>query len=271
MGTTSHVAEGLVAMVDNMNSAPPENSVCPPQKQADIPERLAHEDNDADYSSLDEILHVSPRVKAKPPSMPIPKNDPSRLAAGRCFIENRDEALTVPFTQVSDAIHRSLENAEKAKGGPRKVLAKLREVANGQALQAVKDLFDSDVEEIPNGCDENLLECIRRVMMVEATIREASLEGPMEKKGKRAHILTSIPPGGALNVKGEPGESTPAFDQLSIREYSNHAYWKFAPHLEAVRYTLYPTHKHGTDYFRGSVKISRNCTSLTTKASTAYK
>jgi hypothetical protein len=48
--------------------------------------------------------------------------DPSWLAAGCCLIKNWREALTVRFAQISDAICHSLENTEKTKGSPKKVL-----------------------------------------------------------------------------------------------------------------------------------------------------
>jgi hypothetical protein len=255
------VAGPVQATVNNANSPVPptrpgQNSVGPPQ-------------NEADSSSLDEMFYSSPRPRTKPTAIPQFRNDPSRLAAGQRTIENRKEGLAVPFTLVSDAIRGSLDNAEKAKGGAKKILAKLMQIAHREAMNEVGDVFDSDAEGNPNSSDENLLECIRRVMVVEAVIHESSSNKGKGARKKRR--LSSVPPGGALSIKGRPGESIPAMEQLNIREYSNQAYWRFAPYLEAVRCTVNPTRKRVTDYCRGSVPNSRNCISLIAKDSMMCK
>jgi hypothetical protein len=156
------------------------------QNEAKMPGQPVLEDNETDSSSLDDVFLVPPPSRAKLPltSKPKPVHDPSLLAAGRRLIETRNEALTVPFTQVSDAIRHSLENAEKTKGGPKKVLAELMKIARQEAVNERMVDFNSDGEENPNGNhNENLLECIRCVMVVEAS----SSMGPMENDavGKR--------------------------------------------------------------------------------------
>ena len=228
-----------------------------------MPGRPVLEDKEADCSSLDEIFFMSPLRRAKPTSKPKPTHDPSLLADGRHLIERRNEALTVPFTQVSDAICRSLEDAEKTEGGPRRVLAKITSIAHQEAVKGVAAVFNPDAEENPN---ENLLECIRRVMVLEAVIHKSHSKGPMDKKGKgKVHELSPIPLRGTLKMKGGPGESIPAREQLDIQEYSNQAYWRFAPYLESVRCTLKPTCKCITDPFRSSGSNLRNYISLLPK------
>ena len=252
MGTIKQVTEDLMAMVDNTNPAAPPTrldqismiSIGQPQNDAHTPEQPVLEDDEAYYSSLDEMFLEPPRPRAKRTSKPKPtsNNDPSLLAAGCRVIETHNEALSVPFTQIRDEICHSLENAEKTKGGPKKVLAKLTAIAHGEAIKNVAAVFGSDVEEEnPDSSDESLLECIRRMMVVEAAINKASSKGRKGKGAQNAHSFSSIPPGGALNMKGEPGESIPAVDQLKIQEYSNKAYWRFAPYLEAVRCTYKST------------------------------
>ena len=247
MDTANLVAENVV---DNMNStAPPtclgQISVGPPQNEAHVPEEPVIEDNEADYSSLDEVflLPRPPRPTTKPMStLKVSCPEPSILAPGRHKIENRNEALNVPFTQVSDSIRCSLDQAEKTKGGPKRVLAKLTAIARTQAKKEIGDGFNSD-EESPNS-HEDLLECIRRMMVVEAVIRESSAKLPKNKKGKGAHklrMLSSIPHGGLLNMKGGPDESVPLMEDLNIQEYSNETYWRFAPYLEDVCCTLKAT------------------------------
>ena len=276
MGTATQVIKDLMPMVDNTNPAAPpmrldQISGGQPQNEAHTPEQPVLEDNEADESSLDEMFFVSPRPRAKRTSKPKSDNDPSLLAAGYCVIKARNEALSVPFTQISDAIRHSLEDVEKTKGGPKKVLAKLRAIAHEEATKKVAHVFDSDVEENPDDSDESLLECIRRMMMVEAVINKAGSKGPKKKGAQNARKFSSIPPGGTLNMKGGPGESTLVMDQLKIQEYSNKAYWRFAPYLEAVRCILNSNCKCITDYFRRSVTNSRTYISPIAKGSMVYK
>lgn len=251
------------------NAAPPpvRNSVSPPQDDVHIPEQPVLEDEATDNSSLGEEFYLLPPSRAKPRPMPKSKHDPSLLTTGRQFIETRGEALDVPFLYISDAIRDGLQDAERT-GSPKQILAKLTRLAQKEALKQVANNFDSDVEETSNSSKENLLECIRRIMVVEAAMLQSSSNGPMKNNRNGAHkacMVSSIPPGGMLNMKGAPGESIPAIEQLNIQEYSNQAYWKFAPYLEDVCYTLKPTRRHISNYFRGSVANLRNCINLTAK------
>lgn len=183
--TDNRIAGDLDDHVDF--AAPPalpnQNSVAQPPIEANIPGEPIPEAEETDSSSLDDIFLMRPRPRAKLPltSTLKPNNDPSRLAAGRCLIKSRNEALDVPFTQISDEIRRRLEDAEKTKGGPKKVLAQLLKIAKAEALKDVAATFGSGDEDNPN---EDYLECIRRVMVFEAITSESNAPMKTDVIGK---------------------------------------------------------------------------------------
>src|SRR5258708_3133356 len=80
---------------------------------------------------------------------------------------------------------------------------------------------------------ESVSECIRRIMLTKAIVREQSSGN--KDAAPRSRQLSAIPPGGELNVQGVPGKSAPAVEDLSIKRYSNDNYWQFAPYLDVVR------------------------------------
>ena len=180
LDTDNRIAGDLDDHVDF--AAPPvrldQHSVAQPPIEAKTPgEPMALEAEETDSSSLDDMFlqKPPPRVKLPSTSTSKPNNEPSRLAAGRRLIESRNEAIDVPFTQISDEIRRRLEDAEKTKGGPKKVLAQLLKIANTEALKEVAATFGSGDEENPN---EDYLECIRRMMVLEAITSKSN--APME-------------------------------------------------------------------------------------------
>ena len=137
---------------------------------------------------------------------------PVRLNAAwneRCRrrIEGRNELLNNLFTGVSDTTLQSLEDAERTPGGPKYILAKLQHVAHGVHKQQTNrgimgDYMDQEGEvERQDGSGEedsqDLLECVRRVMIVEATI-------PRSLNSKSQAGKT--PPGGRLHTRGVPGK-----------------------------------------------------------------
>ena len=186
--TNDRIAGDLDDHVDF--AAPPartrldQNSVTQPLIEANMPGESMPEAEETDSSSLDDMFLMRPRPKVKLPSTSTlkPKNDPSRLAAGRRLIESRNETLDVPFTKISDEIRRKLEDAEKTKGGPKKVLTQLLKIAKTEALKDVAATFGSGDEENTN---EDHLECICRVMVFEAITSEsnAPMENDVTSKG----------------------------------------------------------------------------------------
>jgi len=157
-----------------------------------------------------------------------PSAPPSWTWPYRKYIEERGELLERQFTGVSETLLRRLEDAEKTRGGPKGILAKVTTIAHNTFSQQASDVFKDDNAD---GAEysQDILECIRRVMLVEARIRESS------KTALKTRTLSEVPPGGLLGVMGAPGESIPAMAGLRIDQYSNAMYWQFAPYLEPVR------------------------------------
>jgi hypothetical protein len=88
---------------------------------------------------------------------------------------------------------------------------------------------DSGEEESPN-----LLECVRRVKIVDPAPQESSNARRLTRKNPK-NTPSQTPPGGLLGRIGVPGERIPTMEGLHIKQYSNTMYWKFAPYLEHVR------------------------------------
>ena len=152
----------------------------------------------------------------------------------RKYIEERGEPLEKEFTGVSETVLRSLEEAEKTRGGPKGILGKVTTVTHKTFTQQMSDVLqdentDRESEAGRAEYSQDLLECVRRVMIVEARIRGSS------KTALNTRTLSKIPPGGLLGIKGVPGKSIPALAGLRIDQYSNAMYWQFAPYLEPVR------------------------------------
>jgi hypothetical protein len=148
----------------------------------------------------------------------------------RKHIEERGEPFEKEFTGISEAVLRSLEEAEKTRGGPKAILGKVMTIAHKIFTQQASDMLQDDNADWEREAgraeySQDLLECVRRVMIVEARTRES-----------KTRTSSKILPGGLLGVRGVPGESIPAKEGLRIDQYSNAMYWQFAPYLESVRY-----------------------------------
>jgi hypothetical protein len=206
--------------------------------------------DDAEMDDSD--VELIPPIPRHRPARIVPQLKPSAITwldRYRQYINDRVEPVDAPFTGVSETILRGLEDAEKTRGGPRGILAKVARLAQKTHLQIVSDLFkdkntdqESEAEQQDGSGEEysqDLLECIRRAMIVEARIRESSntksQAGKNQKKtALRTRTVSNIPPGGLLRTDSVPGESIPAMERLSIDQYSNATYWQFAPVLEPV-------------------------------------
>jgi hypothetical protein len=176
----------------------------------------------------------------------------------------------VQFPRVSKTILQSIEDAEKVKGGPKAILTKLMEIACSTFLSQIRVITgenadsksvenspdQADVEYSDDGISQNLLECICHVMVAEVKFKQSSVDvepssakvkpsnanGQGKKKGKKGspkiHSMSTIPPGGMLNMENAPSKTISAIETLKITEYSNQVYWKFAPHLDPVSCAL---------------------------------
>jgi hypothetical protein len=175
------------------------------------------------------------------------EDKPSWLVWGRRMITHRNEGLNVPFSKVSSEVWKDLEKEEKTKGRLQWVLTGLKEIGRNVAKKVAERVFESDSNKEEGGPgaeasgkdSESLLECVRHILVTEAAIQRSKLK----KKHKANPILQTrnldlIPPRGVLVTMGVPGEIVPAMDHLWIQEYSNGAYWRFAPYLDSVRHVL---------------------------------
>ena len=152
----------------------------------------------------------------------------------RKYIEERGETFEKQFTGISETVLRSLEEAQKTRGGPKGILGKLMTIAHNTFTQQIRDgLQDNNTDRESEAgqaeYSQDLLECVRRVMIVESRIQELS------KTALKTRTLSNIPPGGLLGVRSVAGGGIPAMAELHIDQYSNAMYWQFAPYLEPVR------------------------------------
>jgi hypothetical protein len=206
----------------------------------------------SDLETDDSILKEDPRSSRKRPAPIVthipPPSDPSWIAESRKRIEDRGVPIYTPFTDVSETVLRSLEDAEKTRGGPKGILAEVTRIARKAFYQQQSNVLADDTDqesgaEQQGGSGEqaskDLLECIRRMMIIEARIRESSntksQAGKNRKKtAPKKRTLNKIPPGGPLGIIGVTIEGVPAMARPPIKQYSNEIYWKFAPDLESV-------------------------------------
>jgi len=115
-----------------------------------------------------------PSQKPLPPVLPQlqpPTRD--KWFEERKTIEDRGETIHKPFTLVSNAVLRSLEDAEKTLGGPKGILAKVVRIAHKTSLEKTSSVFKSADSANDTGEDgsQDVLECVRRMMLLEARIQ----------------------------------------------------------------------------------------------------
>jgi len=133
---------------------------------------------------------VRPKAKVLPPlNLSV---EPLWLLKGQAYILNQQEGLDVPFPKASDTTLRNLEEAEKTKGGLRNILGKLMDVGYRAHLDAVAREFDVDAEDLGNpGDDEpshDILECARRVMVLQERVWEQSTAKEHTTKGRQERL-----------------------------------------------------------------------------------
>lgn len=170
-----------------------------------LPESQLHIDTEMEDSEIEKIPWSVPGRPAI--IFPQLKHTTNAGWNERCrkYIEDRRELLSKPFTGVSDTILQSLEDAERTQGGPKYILVKLQHVARkahkhqvGRVLKSNDVDEESEVDRQDGSGEEDsqdLLECIRRVMIIEAIIRRTS---NTEVPGKET------PPDTESDFEGEP-------------------------------------------------------------------
>ena len=201
--------------------------------------------SESEADDLDDIFFKPPlpKPKSKLAPKPVSRLEFPWLARGCRKIAHRKEALTTPFSRVSDEVRKDLEKAEKTKGGLQRVLTALkgigRKVANKEAISVFKSDNEGEEGGTAGEASESVFECVRRILVTEAAIQQSMLKKKHKAKPiRQTRSFDLIPPGGVLGTIGVPGEIVPTRDHLRIHEYSNKVYWKFAPYLESVRRVL---------------------------------
>jgi hypothetical protein len=93
---------------------------------------------------LEEILHHPPKRPAA--IFPLPDLETHLTLIEQChkYIERCREPLEKPFANVSEALLRSLEDAEKTQGGPKGILTKVTRLTHGAFAQQVSNGFNPD-------------------------------------------------------------------------------------------------------------------------------
>ena len=158
----------------------------------------------------------APPTPEPDPLEPNTSTGPTMLANCRRLIQDRSESLYKLFTGVDDPFLHRLEDAGKCRGGPKAVLGRLAGIAHQEFKQQRSDDFkgdDGDMERKRSGGDEdysrNLLECICRMMIVEAGIQKSSSNGSQAGKNGRK-TACKISPGGLSSIREVSG------DEISI-------------------------------------------------------
>ena len=226
--------------------------------QADT--RLTPEQESDDSSDIDfycGVVASEARRKASVVPTRKPSLEPLWLSKGRSYIANHQIGLDVPFAKASDTILRRLDEVEKTKGGPKRILTKLMKLAHEVLVYETARLFDSDAGALDNKANpgdidysdddisHNVLECSRCVMVLQARVQKQStaighisdsaLAAPNGAPAARTRELSVTPIGGVLIVNGPPNENIPPKSALHIKDYSNSVYWQYAPYLDTVR------------------------------------
>jgi len=146
--------------------------------------------SESEEDDLDNIFFKPP--PPKPKSKPVPKLV-SRLefpwlARGRHKIAHRKEALTIPFSRVSDEVRKDLEKAEKTKGDLQRVLTALkgirRKVANKEVISVLKSDNEGEEGGTAGKASESVFECVHRILVTEAAIQQSML-----KKKHKAKLI----------------------------------------------------------------------------------
>ena len=140
-------------------------------------------------TSRKRLASIAPQTNPSAPQMN--PSAPSWSWPYRTYIEDRGEPFEKGFTGVSPTVLRCLEDAEKTRGGPKGILNKLTTIAHKTFVQRVHDVFEGDnahQESEAGQYSQDVLECVRRVMIVEARIRASSKTALRHVHSARFHL-----------------------------------------------------------------------------------
>ena len=157
---------------------------------------------------------------------PGPSTSSAMLERYRRHIESLGQPIYREFTGVGEPFLLSLKDAGRRSGGLRVVLARLTKIAHKEFNQQRRSDFmeEDDLElerktEREDGSREeysrNLLECVRWMIVVEASIRQSSNNRSQVGKNQRK-MAGEIPPGGHLGIREVPGEEISITTDLDI-------------------------------------------------------
>jgi len=187
------------------------------------PTNEALEDSDLDFSLPKRFPKPNfPELNFPEPNFPEPNllelnslepnssTGSPMLERYRRYIEGLGEPLYKQFTSVGEPFLHCLEDAERPSGGARAKLARLTRIAREELSQKISDdlkVDDPDLERTTEREDgsgdeysRNLLECVRRVIVVEAIIRRSSNKRSQAGNNRRKMARES-PPGGSLGIR----------------------------------------------------------------------
>ena len=197
--------------------------------QGRVPQEPTADGNEPSESDISDIVFSAPRPKPRELQAPIrPFDKPEQLRRGCLFITNRTGPLTTQFSGVDEPALRCLDAAEKTKGGLKRMLAKVMEIAHKTQHEATitraKKQLGSDNEEEPSGREgdsgeasllPSILECIHHAMVLEKQIRDLDKAQAKEDGDKMSGIGSIVPPGGV----DEGHASTSDFETDSDSEF----------------------------------------------------
>ena len=154
-----------------------------------------------------------------------PSTGSAMLERYRRHIESLGQPIYREFTSVGEPFLRSLEEAGRRSSGPRAVLARLTKIAHKEFDQQRRSDFMEDDPELERETEQedgsgeeysrNLLECVRRMIVVEASIWQSSSNRSQVGKNRRK-MAGEIPPGGHLGIREVPGEEISITTDLDV-------------------------------------------------------
>lgn len=157
----------------------PRVSLANPRRKAPLLASKTPAVPDSDDSLYDRQEQRERRASMVPP--PKPPSHPKWRDRYRRRVECL-ESLETPIAGVSETIRHRLEEAQKARGGTKTILKTLEEIAYATRFKENRDLFNNDTaqeseaegSECGGKCSPDLLECFRRIVLLEARARSGS-------------------------------------------------------------------------------------------------
>ena len=174
-------------------------------------EELEHSDSDLEFEPSSPKRFPKGNLPKANSIQPSPSTGSPILEQYRRLIESRGEPLYRQITGVSEEFLHDLEKAGRLHGGPKAVLARLMKVAHLESVRRIRDDLMEDDGGLERNTEQedgsgreyspNLLECVRRMIIVEAKIRQGSQAGKNRKK-----TAGKTPPGGLSGIREGSGK-----------------------------------------------------------------